>query len=392
METNPYCNNKARLVLQFHITGNCNLKCKHCYRTEGNVEPLSYEDVITVIEQFKELVTEFNQRHKSRRRGHINLTGGEPFVRKDIKEILRYLGANKESLSFGILSNGSFLDDNMISVLKETGVAFVQLSLDGSREMHDTLRTPGDYDRVLKTAEYLEQMGIPVHISFTANKENFKYLPDVAAECRKRKLTKLWSDRLVPIGTGQKISNLSITHKELPEYLAALKKARGSRLVRLLYPKTQVVMNRALQFLACKDSSYSCSAGKTLLTVDEFGNVMPCRRMPIVCGNIFDATLREIYYHQETFRNLRNLHEPKECGTCEYVYGCKGGARCQSFALYGNYYKADPACPKRKDSSSDKATEWKEHKEEGYEKNSSNRLGSLDLYWSCGVRERESVK
>ena len=350
METNPYCKNKARLVMQFHITGNCNLKCKHCYRTEGNVQPLSYEDVIGVIEQFKELVKEFNLRHNSKRRGHINLTGGEPFIRKDIREILRYLGENKASLSFGILSNGSFLNDEMIAVVKETGAAFVQLSLDGNREMHDSLRAPGDYDRVLKTAEYLEQKGIPVHISFTANKENFKYLPGVAAECRKRKLTKLWSDRLVPIGTGQEISDLAITDKELPEYLQALKKARGNFLVRALYPKTQVTMNRALQFLVSKDSTYSCSAGKTLLTVDEFGNVMPCRRMPIVCGTVFDSTLRELYYNHETFRALRNLPEPKECGTCEYVYRCKGGAKCQSFALYGTYYKADPACPKKKDS------------------------------------------
>lgn len=350
VETNPYCKNKSRLVLQFHITGNCNLRCKHCYRTEGNVEPLSYENVIAVIEQFKELVEEFNRRHKSKRRGHINLTGGEPFVRKDIKEILRYLGENRETLSFGILSNGSFLDDEMISVLKETGVVFVQLSLDGNRKMHDSLRASGDYDRVLKTAGYLEKKGIPVHISFTANKENIKYLPNVAAECRKRKITKLWSDRLVPIGTGQEISNLAILDKEMPEYLTALKKARGNSLTRLLYPKTQVAMNRALQFPVSKGRVYSCSAGKTLITVDEFGNVMPCRRMPIVCGNVSETTLREIYYHQETFRALRNLPEPGECAGCEYVYLCKGGARCQSFALYGNYYKADPACPRRNDS------------------------------------------
>ncbi len=347
VETNLYCKNKSRLLLQFHITGRCNLRCKHCYRSEGNVEPLAFEDVIMVIEQFKELVAEFNLRHKSNRRGHINLTGGEPFVRKDIKEILRYLGVNKESLSYGILSNGSFLDDTMIAVLKETGVSFVQLSLDGNREMHDSLRAPGDYDRVLKTAEYMEKQGIPIHISFTANKENFKYLPKVATECRKRKITKLWSDRLVPIGTGEEIGNLAITCKELPDYLVALKKAQGNALVRLLFPKTQIAMNRALQFQASKGSIYSCSAGKTLLTVDEFGNVMPCRRMPIVCGTVFDTTLREIYYNHKTFRSLRNAPEPKECVGCKYVYFCKGGAKCQSYAVYENYYKADPACPKR---------------------------------------------
>lgn len=348
VETNLYCRENSRLVLQFHITGNCNLRCKHCYRTEGNVEPLSYADVIAVIEQFKELVKAYNRQNKSRRRGHINLTGGEPFVRKDIKKILRYLGENNDRLSYGILSNGSFLDDGMISVLKETGVSFVQLSLDGNREMHDILRAPGDYDRVLKTAEYLEKKGIPVHISFTANKENMKYLPKVAAECRKRKITKLWSDRLVPIGSGQKIMDLAITGEELPKYLKLLKRAQGSWLIQKLFPETLVALNRALQFQVSKGSVYSCSAGKSLLVVDEFGNVMPCRRMPILCGTVFDSTLKEIYYNQETFRNLRNLCEPEECSSCEYAKLCKGGAKCQSYAIYGDFSKADPACGKQR--------------------------------------------
>ena len=53
------CENQERLLLQFHITGNCNLRCKHCYRTEGDAEPLSYEDVVRVVEQFKALPQAF---------------------------------------------------------------------------------------------------------------------------------------------------------------------------------------------------------------------------------------------------------------------------------------------------------------------------------------------
>ena len=95
--TDLYCGNQSRLLLQFHITGRCNLRCKHCYRMEGDVEPLSYENVISVIEQYKELRREYNARHQIRRRGHINITGGEPFFRADIKEILkRFRGHPKE--------------------------------------------------------------------------------------------------------------------------------------------------------------------------------------------------------------------------------------------------------------------------------------------------------
>ena len=175
-EINMFCNVKNRLLLQFHITGRCNLRCKHCYRTEGDVEALSFEDIIAVIEQFKALVNTYNTRHNVKRRAHINITGGEPFFRKDIKDILFYLGENKDIFSYGILSNGTFIDDEIIAILKKSEVSFVQLSIDGNREMHDSLRAEGDYDRVFKTAEYLEKNGIKTYISFTANKSNYKYL------------------------------------------------------------------------------------------------------------------------------------------------------------------------------------------------------------------------
>ena len=340
-----FCNNHSRLLLQFHITGRCNLRCKHCYRTEGDIEKLSFDDVVLVIEQFKELREKYNNTHHITRKGHINITGGEPFYRKDIKQILEYLGENQEYFSYGILSNGSFIDDEIIRILKKTQVSFVQLSIDGDKKMHDSLRAAGDYDRVMNTAEYLEKNGIKTYISFTANKENYKFLPKVAAECRRRKITKLWSDRLVPIGNGQELQELEITRLDLPKYIKAMKKAQGNFLTQKLYPKTCVTMNRALQFQNSKGNIYSCSAANSLITVDEFGNIMPCRRMPIICGNVFETTLKDTYYNHKTFKELRLNTVAKECASCKYSYLCGGGARCQSYAKYGTYFKADPACP-----------------------------------------------
>lgn len=339
------CNNQNRLLLQFHITGRCNLRCKHCYRTEGDVELLQYEDIVRVIEQFNELRQRYNSRHRSLRKGHVNITGGEPFIRKDIQKILKLLGENREFFTYGVLSNGSFIDEKLIGLLKETGVSFVQLSLDGNRQTHDALRAPGDYDRVLNTAQWLERSGIRTYISFTANRDNYRQLPQVAKECRKRRITKLWSDRLVPIGNGQDIADLAIGPELLPDYIKTMKKARGNVLERVLHPKTQVTMNRALQFLDSDGQLYSCSAGNSLITVDEFGRIMPCRRMPIPCGTVFETTLTSVYYENEVFQKLRARDIPKECARCPYVYRCRGGARCQSYGTYGSFYRADPACP-----------------------------------------------
>lgn len=334
-----------RILLQFHITGRCNLRCKHCYRLEGDVEPLSYDDICSVIHQFIELKNRYNETHKINRKGHINITGGEPFIRKDIREILRLLGSYKDDFSVGFLSNGSFINNEIIQLLKSIDVSFVQLSIDGNRETHDYLRAEGDYDRVFSKAEMLEKNGIRTYISCTANRSNYRDIPSIASECRKRKITKLWSDRLVPIGEGEGLSDLIITPEILPDYIKTMKKAQKSIPGRLLHPKTQVTMNRALQFLNSDGDIYSCSAGSSLITVDEFGNIMPCRRMPLICGNIASSTLKEIYFGHETFRDLRNDRIPKECSECIYKNLCKGGAKCQSYAAYGSYNRADPACP-----------------------------------------------
>ena len=334
-----------RLLLQFHITGRCNLKCKHCYRTQGDVENLSFDDIKNVIEQFLILLKKYNSIYSMKKRGHINITGGEPFMRKDIKAVLKLLHSHKDEFSFGILSNGSFIDNDMVAVLKETEVSFVQLSIDGDKGTHDYLRKAGDYDRVFNTAQYLEKNGIKTYISFTANAENFTHIPLVAKECRKRNITKLWSDRIVPIGNGENFKDIAITPELLPKYIAVMKEAQGNIITKLLHRKTQVTLNRALQFIDSDGCHYSCSAGDSLITVDEFGNVMPCRRMPIICGNVFADTLENIYFNHDTFVDLRQSIIPNECLACEYMFLCKGGAKCQSYAKYGTYKKADPACP-----------------------------------------------
>ena len=333
---------RPRFVMQFHITGRCNLRCKHCYREEGNIEPLSTDDLFSVLRQYEELLAAFQEKNHTSHRGHINITGGEPFFRKDIDKLLHYLGEHRDKFTYGVLSNGSMIDDKMMTWLRNTRAAFVQLSIDGYRETHDALRADGDYDRTLAMAKRLEQNNIPVHISFTANRENYCDLPQIAWECRKQGVTCLWSDRLVPIGRGADL--LSFDDALTEEYLRTLRKARGSWLVRKIYPHTEIRMNRALQFLQ-GGQIYQCGAAKTLITVDEMGQILPCRRMPIVCGNVFDTTLKDVFFQHPTFKKLREDLPPLECIACPHHNLCRGGAKCQSYAAYHDFTRADPGCP-----------------------------------------------
>ena len=138
-----------RILLQFHATGRCNLRCRHCYREEGNVQPLSTADVLEVLRQYEELKDAFNAERGSTRRGHINLTGGEPFVRKDFFEIYRAM--KQMGLLISINSNGSMLRGEILDRLLEDPPTRINISLyGGSTDTYAAMCGRPAYDQVVE--------------------------------------------------------------------------------------------------------------------------------------------------------------------------------------------------------------------------------------------------
>lgn len=242
-----------------------------------------------------------------------------------------------------MLTNGSLIDRDMAQRLQDSGVCYVQLSLDGVRETHDALRAPGNFDRTLQAARMLKDRHIPVHISFTANRQNLHQLPELARICRSIGVDKLWTDRIVPIGRGSEMADLAIRREDMPAYLDAIRRARGGMLAQLLHPETEVSAARALQF-QCGGDCYVCGAGIDLVTVDEHGHIFPCRRMPIDCGSIRETTLVQVWQSHPVFIDLKRRQIPRACLACASCYVCRGGARCQAYAKTGSYLTPDPAC------------------------------------------------
>ncbi|HWP97069.1 MAG TPA: SPASM domain-containing protein [Syntrophomonadaceae bacterium] len=139
-------------------------------------------------------------------------------------------------------------------------------------------------------------------------------------------MDKVWVDRLIPAGKGSEIEGLG---------------PQQSRDLFILMRKSRVAMDRALQFLA-GGQPYQCQAGKTLMAITPGGNVLPCRRMPMVAGNLWKNTLKEIY-QDEIMKSLRET-ENQDCSGCLYNKMCRGGLRCLAYALTGSPFQPDPAC------------------------------------------------
>ena len=333
------------LLLQWHITERCNRRCSHCYQEAYSGEELRFPDLLRIVKQFKDLLGRRNGPGKGPPiRGHVTVTGGEPFVRRDFLDLLEVFAANRAHFSFAILTNGSFIDEAMARRLRELGPAFVQVSIEGTRDAHDAIRGPGDFDQTLAALKTLVRERIRTLISFTAHRANFRDFAEVARLGCRLRVSCVWADRLIPCGAGSGMRDRVLTPLETREFFEIMQRAR-TEAAHSRPGRTEVAMHRALQFLVAGGRPYHCTAGDTLVTVQPNGDLCPCRRMPIRVGNLMETPLAELYHGSDLFRALRDRHRISDgCRDCFHAGTCRGGLRCLSCAVTGDPFKVDPGC------------------------------------------------
>ena len=159
-----YCNHKKKWVQQletpvaliFFVTSRCNLRCSHCFywrelNTASDTE-LSIDEIRKIAQSFMHPVS-------------LSLTGGEPFLRKDLKEIIEAFHAGCGTREVGIATNGT-LTENIVETIRsvlETGnlsSLSVQVSLDGLEGTHDAIRgVKGSFQKAMITIMELKKIG-----------------------------------------------------------------------------------------------------------------------------------------------------------------------------------------------------------------------------------------
>ncbi len=344
------------LLLQWHVTERCNLRCAHCYQESYSGEELGFEELLQVLDQYKGLLARWRRTSKRRPvRGHITVTGGEPFVRRDFLDLLEVFAANRKHFSFAILTNGTFIDAPMARRLSKLRPAFVQVSIEGSRATHDRIRGRGNFDKAVSALRHLGGRRIRTLISFSAHRANFREFPEVARLGRELRVSRVWADRVIPWGSGSDLSEQVLSPKETREFFEIMHSARRE-VSRRWFARTEIAMHRALQFLVVGGRPYRCAAGDRLVTVQPNGDLYPCRRMPIRVGNLMKTPLAELYYRSDLFQALRNRDLVSHgCEACGHRKVCRGGLKCLSYAVTGNPLNADPGCWHRRMPTEDSA-------------------------------------
>jgi radical SAM protein with 4Fe4S-binding SPASM domain len=330
----------SHLLLQWHLSERCNLRCAHCYQDDYRDAGVGLSSWLPILEQFRAFLAS----RSPRIRGHVTVTGGEPFAHPEFPALLERLAQGGDEFSFAILCNGTLIDEAMARRLARWAPRFVQVSVEGSPATHDALRGAGNHAVVVAALRRLVAAGVRTMISFTAHGGNYLEFSEVARLGRELKVARVWADRLIPHGAGAGLRTLST--EQTREYLEIMRQARRESESALRLPlgaRTEISLHRALQFLA-GGAPYRCTAGDSLITVMPDGTLYPCRRLPMNAGNLNETPLASLY-DGPMLRALRDQSVVANgCEKCVYERLCRGGLRCLSYATTGSVDRADPGC------------------------------------------------
>ncbi len=324
-------------VLQWHITHKCNLRCRHCYQ-EDYCSDLTEKQCEKIFRDYQHFIKKNNYR------GHINFTGGEPFISSYFFDLLDL--CQSSFITFGILTNGTLIDKETADRLSGyKNLKFIQVSIDGNKETHDSIRGDETFDKSFEAIRLLKKSKIQTMVSFTVHKENYKELKAVIETVRKHGVDRFWCDRLIPIDDKKSLnSNMILDTEQYKSVVEELVKER-KRCIINPFCHLNVHANRALQFLA--DPSlpvYNCSAGINLLTILADGTLLPCRRLPLKIGNVLDNSISELVENSQVIQELTDYEGPEECRNCKFSKCCKGGAKCLNYAVTGDWKTKDINC------------------------------------------------
>ncbi|WP_319761300.1 12,18-didecarboxysiroheme deacetylase [Maridesulfovibrio sp.] len=344
-------------VVVWNMTRRCNLKCVHCYAQA--VDPDGQDEIST--SKAKEIIDDLAAFGAP----VMLFSGGEPLVRKDLVELASY--ATGKGMRAVISTNGTLITKEKARELKDVGLSYVGISLDGTEETHDKFRgVPGSYKKALEGVENCKAEGLKVGLRFTINKRNWTEVPSVFKVLRDLEVPRACFYHLVYSGRGSELIKEDLSHAETRQLLdlimdetkalydAGMPKeiltvdnhADGVYVYERLLREDPERAKEVLELLQFNEGNNSgrgigCISWDGQVHADQFWRNH-------TFGNVLERPFSEIWMDE----NIELLHKLKDkkahvggrCAECRYLNICGGNFRARAEAYYDDIWAQDPAC------------------------------------------------
>lgn len=326
--TDELCTSPS-FTLQWHITQECDLHCRHCYDRSDRTT-MTLKQGIHVLDNFYQFCQEQNVY------GQISFTGGNPLLYPHFDAL--YREAADRGFLTAILGNPTNRT-TLERIIKIHMPEFYQVSLEGLQEHNDYIRGQKHFERVIAFLEVLKEMNIYSMVMLTLTKDNIdQVLP--LADILREKVSLFTFNRLAMVGEGAALA--SVPPELYPKFLEKFQKAaldnpilslKDNLFNLYLYKKNLPIQG------GC--AGVGCGAAYNFVSLLPDGEVHACRKLPSIIGNIFKDPLTSIY--RSSLAQKYRLGT-SACFNCDIRPAC-GGCPAVTFGFGRDIFTdLDPYC------------------------------------------------
>ena len=334
---------------QWHITDNCDQRCRHCYLF---AEDARLKCVTTPWDQLMHTLEEITADAEKRYAMVMPaISGGDPILHPEFWRFAEEL--HRRGMRWLIMGNPFHLNDEVCTRLYRLGCYSYQMSLDGLEPFHDSMRKPGSYRATLNALSTLKNAGIETQLMATASRRNLEDIlacMDVAVEYGAdsfvfARYCATSPDKVEEYPTPEQYRDFLYRYEQKARDYRAKKCKTAFREKEHLFTLMKYEMGEF------EPSAYSkehpelvfdgCHLGQTCAILAN-GDIMACRRMESVIGNVKTDHIWDVLESDlcMRYRDIRNI---KKCRDCELLQYCRG-CRAVGFNATGDLQAADPCC------------------------------------------------
>ncbi len=348
-----------RPIVVWNTSRTCNLKCVHCYTDSDNKiysGELSTEEGLNLIDDLASFDIP-----------SLLFSGGEPLMRKDLFQLIdRAVIRNIRPV---ISTNGTLIDGEMAQKIKDSGIVYVGISLDGMEEVNDEFRgVDGAFRRAMKGFDNCRAAGQRVGLRLTLTKRNYRDLHKIFDFIEAEGIDRACFYHLVYSGRGSSMFKDDLTYSESRDAMDIISERTDDYFRRGLDINILTVDNHTdgvyLYLKLLKENSGRAEEVRTLLSwnggganstgvgignIDFNGNVHPDQFwQDHTLGNIRERSFGDIWMDESDpiMHGLKNKaeHIKGRCRVCKFTDMCTGAMRVRGYRTYGDPWAPDPQC------------------------------------------------